>query len=675
MKPSPGKRNEILIVDDTSDNLTILTQILTQKGYIVRPALSGVLALKAVQKTLPDLVLLDIMMPGIDGYEVCRQLKTDERTRDIPILFISALDEKTDKVKAFQLGAVDFITKPFRTEEVLARVKTQLKLQNMQKQLQEQNVQLRQEIQERKQMEEILQHRNRELVVLNQLGQMFSSSLELEHVLETALAEVQRLLDAFSTSFWLIAPETDELVCMHARGPGSDNLVNWRLATGQGISGWAVQHNESVLVADLNTDERHLKNVDEQIGVMIRSMMSILLQVKGNVIGVLNLVDPRVAHFTQNDVRFLEPIATEAAIAIENARLYTMAQQEIAERKRAEQTLRWYTWKLALLNKMSKLLQECHTEKETYTVVADTCTQIFPSDSGYIALMDDSQTVLKPVISWGKYPSDSQEFEANGCQMFQKNKATSIKHCKIDQCCSQLSQFSDSDNTCLCIPLSTSDEVLGIFSLIISNTESESDWKKQIETKEMIANRAVEHYALSLGNLRLRETLRIESIRDPLTGLYNRRYMEETLQQVASRATRRNTSVAIIMLDIDHFKMFNDTYGHEAGDVVLQELGTLLRKMFRGEDIACRYGGEEFLLILPEISLEDTSERAEQLLDQVRNLRITYQNTVFHITISVGVAALPDHGSHIQGVVSAADAALYQAKQQGRDQVVLASFS
>ncbi len=147
----------ILIVDDTPDNLTILSQMLTQKGYIVRPALSGPLALKAVQKSRPDLILLDIMMPGMDGYEVCWQLKGSEHTQNIPVLFISALNETIDKVKAFEAGGVDYINKPFQTEEVLARVKTHLSLSHMQNQLQEKNVRLQQEINERERAEADLQ--------------------------------------------------------------------------------------------------------------------------------------------------------------------------------------------------------------------------------------------------------------------------------------------------------------------------------------------------------------------------------------------------------------------------------------------------------------------------------------------------------------------------------------
>ncbi|MDM8525405.1 response regulator [Desulfococcaceae bacterium HSG8] len=154
-------KSSVLIVDDKPDNLTVLRQMLVERGYRVRAALSGELALQTINTSLPDVILLDIMMPGMGGYGVCRRLKADERTRDIPVLFISALDAATDKVAAFEAGGIDFITKPFQEEEVLARVKTHLALRNMQKRLEEKNLRFREEIDERKRVEEKLRKLSR----------------------------------------------------------------------------------------------------------------------------------------------------------------------------------------------------------------------------------------------------------------------------------------------------------------------------------------------------------------------------------------------------------------------------------------------------------------------------------------------------------------------------------
>lgn len=167
--------------------------------------------------------------------------------------------------------------------------------------------------------------------------------------------------------------------------------------------------------------------------------------------------------------------------------------------------------------------------------------------------------------------------------------------------------------------------------------------------------------------------LRDLSIRDHLTTLFNRRYLDETLEREIQRATRRQVQLGIIMLDIDHFKRVNDKLGHAAGDMVLMELGKLLNKNIRLDDIACRFGGEEFVLVLPETSLDVTRERAERLRKEVKQLRLEYQHhSLENITVSLGVAVFPDHGSTGEAVLKSADAALYRAKHEGRDRVVVA---
>ena len=488
--------NNILIVDDIPDNLAILSRILKERGYSVRPAINGQLALKAARHVPPDLILLDIMMPGMDGYEVCRQLKSDERTRDIPILFISALDETLNKLKAFQSGGVDYVIKPFEAQEVLARVETHLAIRQMQTQLQHQNVQL---------------------------------------------------------------------------------------------------------------------------------------------------------------------------------------QQEIQERKRMEQALRQYSRELVLFNEMSSRLQTCRTEQDTYVIIADICQKLFPSDSGYIAMMQNSDTTCREVAAWGDYVATFRDFEPGACPALQQAHPPSASSAASGYRCPHLQESSNNPSRCLAIPISTTTQTLGILALITKHTESsvpnEAEEDEDLEKKWMLANGIIEHYALVLTNLRLRETLRVEAIRDPLTGLFNRRYMEESLRREAQRADRNSTSIGIIMIDIDHFKKLNDSFGHEAGDIMLRHLGTLLSNNIRGGDIACRYGGEEFLLILPEVRLDVVSQRAQELLSQIRALNIVYQKMRFSITVSIGIATYPGHGETVQQVVIAADMALYQAKRQGRDQLVIAGTS
>jgi diguanylate cyclase (GGDEF)-like protein len=168
--------------------------------------------------------------------------------------------------------------------------------------------------------------------------------------------------------------------------------------------------------------------------------------------------------------------------------------------------------------------------------------------------------------------------------------------------------------------------------------------------------------------------LREQSVRDHLTGLFNRRYMEETLERELLRASRKRLSLGLIMLDVDDFKRFNDTHGHAAGDAILSELGSLLLKHIRGEDVPCRYGGDEFIIILPDASREVSRERAERLCEHARHFNIQFEGkTLETITLSLGVAVFPVDGSTSEAILKAVDAALYRAKREGRGRVVMAS--
>jgi diguanylate cyclase (GGDEF)-like protein len=216
----------------------------------------------------------------------------------------------------------------------------------------------------------------------------------------------------------------------------------------------------------------------------------------------------------------------------------------------------------------------------------------------------------------------------------------------------------------------TEGKVLGL--LYLSSPEP----GRLTDTKQKLAATVAEHLTLAISNLKLRETLKHESIHDPLTGLFNRRYMEESLKREIFRAHRQEQSVGLIMIDIDHFKQFNDTFGHEAGDKVLRELASFLQSNIRTSDIACRYGGEELLLILPDASLADTQHRAEQLRQGVKQLQVEYHHQLLNrITISLGVACFPEEGLTGEAIIQAADMALYHAKKLGRDRVAVASTS
>jgi diguanylate cyclase (GGDEF)-like protein len=219
-------------------------------------------------------------------------------------------------------------------------------------------------------------------------------------------------------------------------------------------------------------------------------------------------------------------------------------------------------------------------------------------------------------------------------------------------------------------------EALGVLHLREEAADGEARGALLDESRRRLAVTVAERLAMALANLNLRETLRYQSIRDPLTGLFNRRYFEASLDREIRRVKRRGVSLGILLLDLDHFKLFNDAFGHEAGDVLLKAVGELLRRRVRGDDVACRYGGEEFALILPEAPLEVTRNRAEELRRGIKEMQVLYEDEPLgSVSLSIGVAVFPEHGLSGEDLVRAADAALYQSKAAGRDRVTVAPLA
>lgn len=328
---------------------------------------------------------------------------------------------------------------------------------------------------------------------------------------------------------------------------------------------------------------------------------------------------------------------------------------------------------ISFLGEMGSLLQSCLTAEEAYAIISRSVQQIFPNDSGTLCIFKESRNIVETVAIWGESLPWEQVFAPDDCWALRRGQVHMVEDSKSGLLCRHLNQSPP--GSYMCVPMLARGEMLGMLHLQ-SNVQglTPQDILKGYltESKQKLAMTVAEQIALALANLKLRETLRIQSIRDPLTGLFNRRYMEESLERELRRVTRKQSSLGVIMVDIDHFKQFNDTFGHATGDNLLRELGTFLNANVRGEDIACRYGGEEFALIMTEASLEIIRERAEKLREGVKHINIhSLGQTSGTITISLGVAIFPQHGSSGEAVLQAADAALYKAKAEGRDRVVV----
>ena len=202
---------------------------------------------------------------------------------------------------------------------------------------------------------------------------------------------------------------------------------------------------------------------------------------------------------------------------------------------------------------------------------------------------------------------------------------------------------------------------------------SKEDSLAELRKKEATLKSLSEQVAMTLSNLQLRESLRSQAIRDPLTGLFNRRYLEETLERELSRSERKGRPLSLIMMDLDHFKRFNDSYGHAAGDELLKSFGKVLSQRARKDDVACRYGGEEFLLILPECTIDNAETVAETIRKDAMTLWIQTDPAQPVVSISAGISCYPEHGDSSKGLMLTADRALYEAKSAGRNCVIKSS--
>ena len=323
-----------------------------------------------------------------------------------------------------------------------------------------------------------------------------------------------------------------------------------------------------------------------------------------------------------------------------------------------------------ILTEMRDMLQACSKMEETAPIIMGFMKKLFPTSQGALFLLSNSRSDLESIVTWGDFPtsSDNNIFPPDACWGLRRGRLHVVDDINIGPICPHL--INTPAVPYVCLPLMAKGDIVGLLHLknafcTIGGNDSE------IADLKQMALTLSEYLSLSIANVKLSESLSMQSIQDPQSGLYNRRFMEESLQREMLRAARKQTHIGVIMGDLDHFKKFNDVYGHAAGDKIITQIGKLFKEKFRGSDIACRYGGEEFLIILPESSPEDTLKRAEVLREEIKKMEMVFQGQILgSITMSMGIATFPENGTRMEELLRVSDTALYKAKQEGRDRVV-----
>ena len=509
-------------------------------------------------------------------------------------------------------------------------------------------------------LQEARQHAVR-LEALARLNQAVSSSLDIDEVLRIIAGAATELTGAPAASFWTADEHKRELqlrVTTTDEGTVTDFPLK-RLRFDQGLVGWVAAHARALDVPNVVGDPRAMAG--EWLEARgLTSIYATPILSHSSLLGVLMLFGRAPFRLSAADRGVIDAFVAQAGVAIRNARLYDevrLSEERLAQRSR----------ELDLLNRMGELLQACVSEDEAYAVAGRFIGQFFPDEAGAVFVTSASHNLVEARTVWGAAASpDWSIFKPEECWALRRGRMHVVESTSDGLLCSHLPQ--PAPRAYLCIPLIAQGESLGV--LYLGVRQPDASWP---EPQQRLASTVADQLSLAVANLKLRETLRNQSIRDPLTGLFNRRYLEETLERELRRAERGGGSLGVVMLDLDRFKEFNDTYGHDVGDMLLREIGRLLQGVIRGGDVACRYGGEEFALVLPGADTDTTRQRAERLRDAARNLLVSHRgHTVGAVTLSAGIAAYPKHGITGEVLLQAADAALYRAKAEGRDRVVTA---
>jgi len=321
----------------------------------------------------------------------------------------------------------------------------------------------------------------------------------------------------------------------------------------------------------------------------------------------------------------------------------------------------------ALLTAAREELQLCTSAAQAHEAVVRYTKQLLPSVNAALLMINNSRHLVEIASASQGEVSLLDGFALDACCGLRSGKLRWRKPGQSEVHCAHF--VGTPPENYLCIPLAAHGDTLGIVYIECPTSLIGIDVQRNMENLEELAEIA----SMSIAGLNLRSRLEHQSIRDGLTNLYNRHFMEISLDREVRRAARNHSDISILMLDVDHFKKFNDTYGHEAGDCILREVAETFRLSVRAEDIICRYGGEEFVIILPETSQDSALERAESIRHSVSELRVRFRNEALReITISIGVATYPLSGSTLEEMLRAADRALYMAKHGGRNQVIMA---
>jgi diguanylate cyclase (GGDEF)-like protein len=324
-----------------------------------------------------------------------------------------------------------------------------------------------------------------------------------------------------------------------------------------------------------------------------------------------------------------------------------------------------------MLAQLDEWLQSCKSLDELYMIVRAFMGRLLPGSKGELYIYSNSRDVLDGMCNWNTHDLH-QSITADSCWSLRRGRAYEFNADGLCFHCDHVTAHHHEVEVAeyICVPIVAHGDTVGLLHI---RFDHEGEGTARIADTGAFAVRCGEHISLAIANAKLRDELRDQSIRDPLTGLYNRRFFLDAMRREVSISERRSSCFGLISFDADRFKTFNDNHGHDAGDMVLRAIGAKLTEIMTAGEVCCRFGGEEFAVLVPAAGLEETAALAERLREAIFLMQVRYMDGFLsRVSISVGVAAYPASGSQPHEILRRADEALYRAKEQGRNRVVVA---
>jgi diguanylate cyclase (GGDEF)-like protein len=482
------------------------------------------------------------------------------------------------------------------------------------------------------------------VAILYDASQAVLSTFDLDEVLRRILVIARDYFHLQHVAILLLDKQTDELYARSQIGQEQDS--DTRIKVGAGLCGAAAQKKRPIYAPDVSKDPRVIS-----VGENTRSELAIPLMVGDEVVGVLDCQSEKLEHFDPETTDLLTLFSTQASMALQNAQLHEL------ERRRGEQ--------LRAINEVARQMTGVLDRKELLAKVCPLIQEAFRVSQVSILLKEEDDLVVRanhgcltPVVGEGhRVPADcglAGKELAEGRSVIEDDAVSNSNYPRL---------YRETASR-ITIPLISFRQMLGVLAL--DSEKLRAFGSKDTQPLEAVADIC----ATAIQNVNYVERVKQLAYLDGLTGIFNRRYFELRLVEEMERARRFNAGMAVIIIDIDHFKHLNDEFGHLLGDEVLRQVSSVFHQQLRKIDVVCRYGGEEFAILLSQTDPDYAVQVTEKLRRSVEEWQ--FPGVPRPVTISAGVATFPRHGTSRDELVQAADSGLYAAKQAGRNRVVLA---